>query len=202
MKKHLGKIFLLLGCLGIVFAIAGIFLFTGLSVVRDVTEKELSPLNAVPEDGEKNLDVGSENRANQLIEDLAYIKVFSVGYTDDADASYEGISIDITFYNNKSELISFEEIPIVVKIELYGYREIFDSFDHDKMVLVYSGLVEVDHSMRLGEILGKYIRIPFEEIGVDQTEFIIFGTLTVIVQTAQQGEFVDTTDLVSLYLSE
>ena len=137
--------------------------------------------------------------SEELIKDLAYIKILVSGYSDDPDPQDDGIALDIMFYDSKSEPISFHDIPVTVTIELYGYREVLDTFDHEKMEPVYQQQVTVDHSMRMSEMFGNYIRIPFENITVDQNEYYEFGTIKVTATTPQQGDFQDMEDLVRLY---
>ena len=84
-------------------------------------------------------------------------------------------------------------------IELYGYIEIWDLFDHEKMELIYQEQVTVDHSMRISEMFGKYIRIPFENIMVDRNKYDELGTIKVTVTTPKQGNFQEMQDLVRLY---
>jgi hypothetical protein len=136
------------------------------------------------------------------IKDLAYIKILTTGYSDDSDPQEDGIGVDIQFYDSRSETITFYDISVTVNIEIYGYRYIFDTFDHDKMVLVSQQLVSVDHSMRISEMFGKYIRIPFENINIDQSKYIELGTIKVTVTTPKQGDFQDMEDLVSLYAKD
>jgi hypothetical protein len=134
----------------------------------------------------------------KVIKDLAYIKILVSGYSDDPDPQEDGITLDIMFYDSKSEPITFYDIPVTVTIELYGYREVLDTFDHEKMELIYQAQVTVDHSMRMSEMFGKYIRIPFENIMVDQNKYYEFGTIKVIVITPKQGNFEAIQDLVKL----
>ena len=81
----------------------------------------------------------------------------------------------------------------------FGYRDILDTFKHDRMELISRTEVTVDHSMRLSEMFGNYIRVPFETIPVDRTKYYCFGTIKVVVTTPQQGNFEAFEDLVRLY---
>ena len=135
----------------------------------------------------------------QVIKDLAYIKVLALGYSDDADPEDDGISVDISYYDSKSEHIDFQDIPIVVTIQLYGYTDFLDVFQHEKMEFIGETQVTVDHSMKLSEMFGKYIKIPFENIMVDQDKYENYGTMKVTVTTPEQGDFETMTDLMSLY---
>jgi hypothetical protein len=123
-------------------------------------------------------------------------------YSDDADPQSDGIALDISFYNSKSELITFRDTPVTVTIELYGYKQILDTFDHEKMKSVYQQQITVDHSPTFSEMFGKYIRIPFENIRVDQNKYCEFGTIKVTLTTSEQGSFQDLCDLVRLYPEE
>jgi len=140
-----------------------------------------------------------EAPAKQIIEDLAYIKIMASGYSDDADPEDDGIALDIEFYDSKSEPITFRDTPVTVIIELYGYRDIADTFDHGKMELICTTQVTVAHSMKLSEMFGEYIRIPFENISIDRSKYYEFGTIKVTVTISKQGDFQDMQDLVRLY---
>ena len=87
-----------------------------------------------------------------------------------------------------------------VVIELYGYHDISDTFDHNKMELVHKESITIDHSMGLGEMFGKYIRIPFDGISVDPKEYYEYGTIKVTVEMLGKGNFSDGVDLVPLYI--
>lgn len=199
MKKR----WLLFSCLGLVIVVCvvvGIIAYIGFSAFKDVAKQELSRLDAVPQAQRPVSSLGPESQPpGSEIHDLSYIKILAVGYSDNADPNDDGIAIDISFYDSKSELLQFSGVPFNVVIELYGYRDIFDTFEKDNAQLVYRGYLTLDHSMRLGEIMGNYIRIPFEEISVDKGTYTPFGTLSVIVETPKQGEFHGKTDLVPLY---
>ena len=139
------------------------------------------------EDGESALPepdmppVITQPEEEQVIKDLAYIKIFASGYTDDADPEYDGISARIIFYDSKSERITFENIPLTVTIELYGY---YDGWKGDDAFfkgvgrkLIYEEQFTVDHSELL---LGAEIRIPFEAIepGYSEKTGGLKGTVT------------------------
>jgi hypothetical protein len=175
----------------------------GFSIFRDVAQEEFSPLDVVPDPGnntQPTVEYQATVGANSL-EDLSYIKIFSVGYTDDADEEYDGIAIDIDFYNSKSETIDFTDIPLDITIELYGYRNALDTLDDEEAELVYDGSVTIDHSMRMGEMFGHYIRIPFDEINVDQNAYVEFGKVHVTVETPN-GVFEDEGDAILYPLDE
>ena len=133
----------------------------------------------------------------QVIEDLAYITVGAGSYTDDADPEAEGIRLFIRFYDSKSETIEFQDIPVVVTIELYGYRNTFDYNRRQNRELVYKEQTTIDYSTRLS--LGAEIKIPFEKIAVNQNRYIKWGAIEVTVTTPNQGDFQDSSDLVLLY---
>jgi hypothetical protein len=135
----------------------------------------------------------------QVIKDLASISIMALSKNWDADAEDDGIALDISYYDSKGQGISFSNIPVTVTIELYGYRDVFGWFDHEKMEFVCKTQVTVDHSMRTSEAFGNYIRIPFENIPIDRGKYLELGTMKVIVTTPSQGNFEDIQDLVTLY---
>ena len=184
-----------LGCLIVslvVFSLAFVFFDTLIDLLKlEFTESDLQPIpnttSIVPSSG------------SMEVNNLSYIQLFVIGYTDDEDPEYEGISIDVIFFDSKSEMISFSDVPLILNIELYAYQNPLDMFNLSNGDLVYNGSVSVDHSMRLVDIAGSYIRIPFQEIHVDQNIYQPFGTLRVIVSTPVQGEFEATEDFAPLY---
>lgn len=143
-----------------------------------------------------------EAPVKQTIEDLAYIKIMVGGYSDDADPEDDGIWIGIIYYDSKSQHIHFRGIPVKVIIEIYGYRDLSDTFDHDKMELVCTTEVTLDHSMRLDEMFDKHIRIPFENLPVDRSKYYELGTIKATVTTPQQGSFEAINDIVRLYAKQ
>ena len=153
------------------------------------------------EDGQSALE------EEQVIEDLAYIEVRAGSYTDDADPESEGISLYITFYDSKSERIVFQDTSVTLSIKLYGYRNTSDYNSRQNRELVYKEelLVDIPATDSTGlvplllpwDIVTK--KIPFEKIAVDQSRYIKWGNIEVIVTTPQQGDFQDSWSLVSLY---
>lgn len=142
-------------------------------------------------DDKGNLIKAEENiKEDLIIEDLAYIEVLCSSYTDDADPEEDGISIDISFYNSRSEPTSFYNIPVIVNIKLYATESTWDTLE-EKIIEppVYEGNVKIDHSMRLSEMFGKYIRIPFEDIGTLPDKERPWGMAMVTVITPVQGKF-------------
>ena len=184
----------------------GIFIFIALVIVivffvyflirtgAEVLHRELTPEIKAPiklEETtliEKTEEITSES--DSIINDLAYIKIMGTSYMDDKDPETDGISIDISFYNSKGENISFENIQIKVNIIIYASKFNIDT-GKDEIIEppVYEGIVEINHSMRLSEMFGKYIRIPFKDIGTLPDKENSFGTMKVIVITPLQGNF-------------
>lgn len=70
-----------------------------------------------------------------IIDDLAYIKILGLSYTDDAGLETDGISIDISFYNSKGEDISFYGIPIEVNIKFYSTEFNLDTGEFEIVIL-------------------------------------------------------------------
>ena len=137
----------------------------------------------------------------ESIENLAYIRISAIGYSDDNDPEYEGFDIYIAYYDARSETIHFENTAVVAHIELFGYGSFVDEFEHKNMRLVYKHSIILDHSPRLEEIVERnYLRIPFEEVAVDGNECYVWGTLKVTVETA--GGSYSASDWAPLYASE
>lgn len=139
--------------------------------------------------------------AKEIIEDLAYVEVSPTPYSDDADPEDDGFAIDIVYYDSKSQPIHFSHVPIQVTIKVYGYKDAdrYVGFDHTEMQFICTKQATVDHSMKLREMFGNYIRIPFESLPIDRTKYYERGTITVTVITPQQGNFESIKDGVRLY---
>ncbi len=204
MKKLLAP--LAIGC-GVLLCIAvaafGILVFLA---GRQAVQAELTPMIMTPQTVFSTSDASSTAAplataatTPQLIEGLAYIKVMAVTYTDDADPEPEGVSIDISFYNTASEPIQFSGIPINVNLKLFAYRDALDEMDNKNRELVYDGTITLDHSMTIGEMFGKYIRIPFTEINADSNSYTPFGMLEVNIDTPAQGSLSDSESGVPIY---
>jgi hypothetical protein len=123
-----------------------------------------------------------------VIEDLAYIQIMALGYTDDADPEPDGISLYITFYDSKSEhIVSQISIPVTVTIEIYSDKNrelVYEEQFIKNIPKTYSEL-----STLMGHIVMK---IPFEKILVDQNKYYKI-IIEVTVTTPRQGDFRDTT---------
>ena len=120
-----------------------------------------------------------------VIEDLAYIKIFLAGgYSDDADPEPEGVSFRISFYDSKSEPINFQNIPVLVTIELYSDKN---------QELVYEEQVTIYRADLIG--ISREIRIPFEKILLDQNNYDKLRTIEVTVTTPKQGDFQATSSI-------
>ncbi|MCL6086901.1 MAG: hypothetical protein M1475_00650 [Actinobacteria bacterium] len=175
------------------------FIRTGIAVLH----REFTPEKKVPVEVEENNltdeTKGFTAEADLIIDDLAYIKILETPYMDDKDPETDGIAIDIMFYNSKGEHISFENIPIKVNIKVYANKFNLDT-GKDEIVEppIYEGIVEIDHSMRFSEMLGNYIRIPFEDIGSFPDKKYHFGTMKVIVITPLQGNFEAKQEMVAI----
>jgi len=126
---------------------------------------------------------------SQILEDLAYIEVFAWGYSDDADPADDGISVLITFYDTKSEIIRFKNIPVEVTIKVYAYEDTGSSSGLRKRRLVHREEVTVDN---FTGILGTEIRIPFEDIDYSKSKLRCGnGKIEVKVTTPNQVKFED-----------
>ena len=63
-----------------------------------------------------------EKTTHKIIEDLSYIKVIGLGYSADADPEKEGVKIRFLWYDSKSELIYFRNVPMRASIEIFTYE--------------------------------------------------------------------------------
>jgi hypothetical protein len=135
-------------------------------------------------------DAGGSGPANRVVPDLAYIKILVVPYTDDADQEYEGLALNIEFRDTKSQAIPFSGVPLTVDIEFTGYPDAVAALGQKNGRVVFRKTVAVDHSMRLDEVFGNYIRISFEEMSVDPRQIYRLGNIVVTVHTPEQGDFV------------
>jgi hypothetical protein len=180
----------------------GIAAYVAATAVKEVTQQELAPLNAVPSTLTTPQSPSNSLEGTRSIQDLAYISVDSIGYTDDADPQDDGMAIDLSFYDGKSELLHFSDVPVQVTIRLYGYHDALEAIEEGEGELVYEASLQVDHSMRLGEMFGQYIRIPYEQIHVDPQQYTQFGKLEVTILTPNGVTMSATSDLpAQLYAS-
>ena len=196
MMKKKTIIIISIGCLSICCII--ILVLTFLLLQKDI-EQEFHPLNIEPNalTSEEVFEMPQTSAENQL-ERLSYISIMTLGYTDDADPEFEGISIDISFFDEKSEPINFTNTPINIQIDIYGYHDVMDTFEANKRELLYQGMLEIDHSMNIGEMFGNYIHIPYDYINIDQRRYYEFGEIVITVNTPA-GFFSDSQDFVQLY---
>lgn len=133
-----------------------------------------------------------EKPSGGIIKDLAYIKAGSRMYSDDADPEWEGIAIYILWYDSKSELVSFRNIPVSVTIEIFTYDMNWETGQKEIIRCVYEGEVQIDGS-------GTDVRIPFEDINANPDTDKNFGIGKVIVHTPQQGDFSNEFQVLALY---
>jgi len=132
------------------------------------------------------------------ISDLAYIQTYVSGYTDDADPESDGMSIVIIFFDGRSEIIQFRNIPFLVHVKVLGYRDFQDFYDYRNGEIVYDKTFKIDHSATLKEMFGSSIRVPFESMSVDRNQHYQTGWIEIVVVTSQ-GNFSSPRSPVSLY---
>lgn len=179
----------------LVITVISVFIYIFITTGINFFSNQFTPDTKTPTkiDGSEKISDNEEIKDTDqdlVIDDLAYIKIMCMPYTDDADPEAEGISIYIRFYNTKSENVLFYDIPIDINIKLYATRFNWDTGEYETVEPpVYEGMVKVDHSMRLSEMFGDYIRIPFENIGPLPDEESAMGIAMVTVITQLQGRF-------------
>lgn len=210
MNKKVKWTFIGLGIFVMVLIVAAstFFVFVFITTGINFLSKEFTPETKTPgkieeslpeEEFEESQNLKETTSEDLIIDDLAYIKILCLSYMDDADPETDGIFIDISFYNSKGENISFYDIPIEVNIEFYAIEFNLDTGEFETIRLpVYEGTVEIDHSMRLSEMFGNYIRVPFEDINSLPDEEQTMGMSIVTVITPLQGEFEAKQDLIIL----
>lgn len=123
-----------------------------------------------------------EKAKENLITDLAYMKVVSYQYSDDADPEPEGAEINLLWYDSKSELIfttQYKDITLQVTMEIFAAKS--DEYPIRFTEPVYKTEIQVTHPFEM--------RIPFEDINTDRQIHNWAGRATIIVHTPQQGDF-------------
>ena len=89
---------------------------------------------------------------------------------------------------------------MTIQIELIAFKDPLELFEYDAAgEIVYEGTVSIDHSMRLGEMFGNYIRIPFENIQVTRSNYSQFGKVKVKVIIQDYQEFEDVCEPILLF---
>ncbi len=125
-----------------------------------------------------------ELEAQQIIEDLAYIKASTMVYSDDADPEYEGISISVRYYDSKSKLITPNGISVQVTVELYWYTN-YPS--------IYQNQFTVEYPEYSGPLVRpsneEIVRIPYDSIEGKPSGMTRGPILILTVNTPVQGNF-------------
>jgi hypothetical protein len=126
------------------------------------------------------------------LEDLAYIKAYVQNYTDDADPEPEGIEIFVLYFDKESKPLSFTGVAVQIDVELDAYPiEPGQKLptDNAEEALVYKGRFARDHTEETIGGTMMVIRIPFEDIDINPSEWWqpAFGKVT--VETPKQGVF-------------
>ena len=212
MKKNketiifLGCVSALCLCLGITFAtLSGSYLYKKLNLSDTATNTPMPSPSAsptiYPTSTSEATSVPYEEPAepsDSPLGNLERVSVLPMSYSDDDDEAYEGIAVDIVYYDAYDQVITFENVPIQVDIELYAFQSILDISEISKGTMVYQETVSLDHSPTFAEMFDSYIRIPYTEISIDPEIFIHFGTIKIIVETPH-GIFSNSNPLVTLY---
>lgn len=184
------KTILKIGC-GVLLGL-GVLGIIGVVLIAQCLPPAPKPVTPAPEP----LPPPPEKATHKIIEDLAYIKVIGLGYSDDADPEKEGVEISFLWYDSKSELIFFRNIPVRVSIEIFTYEHDWKTDKYAPIRSVYKGQAEIDS-------FSSEIRIPFDHIKADPRVDKKFGMLQVVIHTPEQGDFspIDI-ELVPLYESD
>ncbi|RLF95910.1 hypothetical protein DRN52_03385 [Thermococci archaeon] len=138
--------------------------------------------------------------SSNIIEGLSYVSLgFCLWKNWDRDPEPDGIQIEwISFYDEKNNLITFHNIPVIVEIKIYSQRWDDEKLDFVRNNLVYHGNVTITSSEDI-------IRIPKEDIAPDPSaldamgEVWKWGEMDVAVHTPAQGTFYAETEIVQIY---
>lgn len=140
--------------------------------------------------------------AETLPEDLAYIKTWVSNYSDDATPEPNGISLRIWFYDSKSELIAFRDIPLIVTFKLYNFGFFPDSPPENWEESNYSG-EPLYQDMATINFSSESIKIPFENLKITpRTSYSSYHNVgvKVTVTTPNQRDFsVTSLAIIKLY---
>ena len=115
----------------------------------------------------------------RIIPDLAYIRVTTQPYTDDADAESDGIDVSLGFYDSKSRRIQFSGSSFDVTVNMYWYTR-YPPVYQEQATLSYTH-----------DVFGRLLRIPYNRI-LKRPPRLSSSTnpiLEVLVSTEVQGEF-------------
>ena len=124
-----------------------------------------------------------EKPPTNIIEDLAYIKAGGGHYTDDANPEPEGVMINISWWDTKSEMIIFRNIPISVDIELYQRGFDMKAGEYFLGRCIYKGQAQIDSAL-------EDIRIPFEDINATHIQGFHHDTLAKLtIHTPEQDDY-------------
>lgn len=123
---------------------------------------------------------GTTPPPEEVVEDLAYIKASGSEYSDDADPEPEGAEITILWYDTKSEIIFFDDVPVKVTIEIFAAKS--EESPHRFTESVYKGEHHIDNNR-------SNIRIPFVQMMANPEIHWCSGRANVVAHTPQQGNF-------------
>jgi len=124
--------------------------------------------------------------ANNKIRNIDTIETLINYYTTDDGLEYKGISVDsvdVSYFDDKREIVHFRGVPIEINIEIYAFQEMQDLVDRKNEELVYLGGVTKNHSEDFTKEFGNYVRIPFENIKADINRYVETGLIKVRIKT-------------------
>jgi hypothetical protein len=126
------------------------------------------------------------------LEGLAYVRAHGQNYTDDADPEPEGVEIFVLYFDKNSQPMSFAGEAVEISVELYAYPlkpgEQFPA-DNAKEELVYEGKFTRDHTEETIGGTMMVIRIPFEDVSVNPSEWWEYAFHEVTVKIPEHGIF-------------
>lgn len=162
-----------------------------------ITNSDLNKIEIKSGYGLNNLNPNNSQNiedAQGIIEGLAYINASAMRKNWDSDSEYDGLEIDIVYYDTSGNIISDYTnvlIPINVDVKLYSAKY-GDSFNRVKDRLVFDGHFKSEDVINNSSIY-PILRIPREKMDVKETDET-FGILDVTLHTPSQGDFSVTKD--------
>lgn len=132
---------------------------------------------------------------SDVIPDLAYVRCMWGTFTNDADPQPDGISIDVRFYDTKSEQIAFRDVPCKVRFKLYAYPveqgDERPAWNAERQ-LIYEGEFTKDYSYGMGfAIVEEPYEILYDDLPLGNWDprWIFVDEDEVTVETPKQGVF-------------
>lgn len=130
------------------------------------------------------------------VSEIVSITASSVIRNWDADAENDGIAVDITFWDDQHDVVSFEGVQCKVIVRIFTLRA---ALTPEKDRLVYEGTFMINGSNDVDAVFHRGIQIPFEDINVDKRKDPQFGIMEITVEIPNVGRFSASDEFATLY---